>query len=149
MMIVRDRKGFSVAELLVVVATIAILASAALPWWLTYLPAATVTAVAREIQGNLNLARQLALSTRQNICVQVVPGGYRFLQGGCGGAVWTGLNTDGSGTFRPSSTVALAGGSPVFTPFGNASQTAILTVTTPSGRTLTVTVLPSGRVTIP
>ncbi len=147
-MSVPDQRGFSIAELLVVVAIIAITALIATPLWLTYLGSATVTGAAREIQSGLFQARQLALSTRQNICVQVVPGGVQFRQGGCAGAVWTGVG-NGSGTLRPSSDVGLVGGSPIFTPFGNASQTAILTVIAPSGTTQTVTVLPSGRVTIP
>lgn len=147
----RDQQGFSVAELLVVIAVIAILASMAIPSWLTYVPAATVSAAARQVQSGLIQARMLAISTRQNICVQVVPGGYRFLQGNCAGAPWMGPNTDGAGTFRPSTAnaIALAGLSPIFTPFGTASQAAVLTVTGPQAQTLTVTVWPSGRVTIP
>lgn len=148
-MSVWNRNGFSVAELLVVIAVIGILALLALPWWLTSLPAQVVRAGAREVQSGLHQARLFAITTRQSICVQAVPGGFRFLQGGCAGAAWTGLGTDGAGTFRPSNNVALAGPNSVFTPFGTASQTGVLTVTGPSGNQLTVTVWPSGRVSIP
>lgn len=150
-MSVRNQAGFSMAELLVVIAIISIAALIAIPSWLAYGPAATITGAAREIQSGLYQARQLAISTRQNICVQFIPPrGYRFLQGGCGGAAWVGLDTDGAGTFRVSNqNVTVAAGNPVFTQFGTTAQTAIFTVTGPQARQITVTVFPSGRVTIP
>ncbi len=141
-------------ELLVVAAVIGILALIVIPWWITYVPAATVTAAARQVQSGLNQARMLAISTRQSICVQVVPGGYQFRQGNCAAllpATTQPLGADATGTFRPftSNNIALAGPSPVFTQFGTASQAAVLTVTGPQARTMTVTVQLSGRVTIP
>ncbi len=139
-------------ELLVVVAVMIIMAAIALPLWSAYGPAATLTGAARQVQAGLNLARQLAIGTRQNICIQTVPrNGLRLLQGGCAGAAWTGASTDGAGTFWITGkvTIANAGASPIFTSFGNASQTATFTLTGPQARTITVTVQPSGRVTIP
>ena len=151
---VRDRRGFSMVELLVVAAVIGILALIVIPWWITYVPAATLNGAARQVQSGLNQARLLAISTRQNIRVQVVPGGYQFQQGNSvplPWQPWTGLDTDGTGTFRPftSNNIALAGPSAVFTPFGTANPGAVLTVTGPQGRTITVRVLPSGQVTSP
>lgn len=151
-MCVRDPKGFSLMELLVTIGLIGVLAAIAIPMWFAYVPAATLNGAARQVQSGLNQARLLAISTRQNICVQVVPGGYQFRQINCGGQAWTGLDTDGTGTFRPftSNNITLTGPvSPIFTPFGTASQAAVLTVTGPQGQTLTVTVVPSGRVSIP
>ena len=145
-------RGYALSELVVVVAIIGIMASAAVPWLLSALPGATVTWGAREIQGGLMRAKMIAISTRQTICVQVVSGGYQFVQGGCAGTVWTGPGTDSTGTFRPSPssfTVTNSGTSPIFTPFGNASQAGVLTVTAKGGGSRTVTVTASGRVTIP
>lgn len=144
--------GFSMIELLVVVAVLGIMALIALPWWQTYVPAATLTGAARQVQAGLNQARQLAIGTRQNICVQtVLPNGLRLLQNGCGGAAWTGPGTDGAGTLWVASNVGIAnaGPNPIFTSFGNAIQTATFTLTGPQAQTITVTVQPSGRVTIP
>ena len=157
MMILRDQKGFSIAELLVVITIIGILALIVIPTWLAYGPAATIAGAAREVQAGLNQARQLAISTRQNVCVRVVPPrGYQFMvgvAGGCaGGAAWTGLNTDGTGIFwlaNQGVTIAAPPLNPVFTPFGTAAQVAVFTVTGPQARQQTVTVSPSGRVTIP
>ncbi len=165
----RNQQGFSMAELLVVIVVIGIMALIVIPTWLAYGPAATITGAARQVQTGLNQARQLAIGTRQNISVQtVLPNGFRLwapnsIPPGCnplgnppfvpvaGVCAWTGASTDGAGTFRIASnvTIANAGASPIFTSFGNASPTATFTLTGPQARTITVTVQPSGRVTIP
>src|SRR5260370_42376 len=76
-------RGYALSELVVVIAIIGIMASAAVPWLLSALPGATVTWGAREIQGSLMRAKMLAITTRQTIFVQVVSGGNQFGQGGC------------------------------------------------------------------
>ena len=53
-------RGYALSELVVVVAVIGIMASAAVPWLLSALPGATVTWGAREIQGSLMRAKMLA-----------------------------------------------------------------------------------------
>jgi type IV fimbrial biogenesis protein FimT len=150
-LIARGQSGFSLYELLITVAVIGILAFVAIPFLLTYLQSATVNWASREIQSALNRAKMLAVTTRQNICVQVVTGGYRFRTGNCAGATWRGPGTDAAGTFRlrDSVTVSNTGSDPIFTPFGIASQTGTFTVNSSSGQTRTVTVLSTGRVTIP
>ena len=145
-------RGYALSELVVVIGIIGIMGAAAVPWLLSALPGMTVTWGAREIQGSLMRAKMLAISTRQTMCVQVVSGGYQFVQGGCAGTVWTGPGTDSTGTFHPSPnsfTVTNSGASPIFTPFGNASQTGVLTVTAQGGGSRTVSVTAPGRVTIP
>lgn len=148
---IRSQKGYTLAELLVVVAVIGIMAFIAVPWMLSYIPGATVNYAAREVQGSLNRAKLLAVTTRQSICVQISGTGYRFVQGTCGGTVWTGSGTDGAGVFRVGNniTVTSAGQSPIFSQFGVATQTGTFTVTGGTGLTQTISVLPSGRVTIP
>lgn len=153
MILVWNRRGFSMLELLVLIAIVAIIALIAIHSWLAYGPAATVSGGAREVHSGLSQARMLAISTRQDICVQLVAGGLRFLQGNCAGAAWVGMDTDGAGTFGHTTAVTVAiggaGASPVFTRFGTARQTATFTVRGPATSAQTVTVWPSGRVTIP
>ena len=141
--------GFSISELMVSLSILGALATVALPTAWTLLPAATARGGAREIQAILSQARMVAIVTRQNICVQAVPRGFQLLQGSCVGAAWVGQDTSGSGVISLANNVVFSGPSPVFTPFGTASTTGALTIYHPSGSSLTVTVQPSGLVTIP
>ncbi len=138
-------------ELLVVIAIIGILAAIAIPVMARYTRAATIRAGAQEMRTALLQAKQLAITRRQNICVQpvVVPfPGYQFQQGG---AAIVMPGTDGTGTFRLQNTVTVAvvGPSPCFTPLGAAAPGGQFQVTGPSGDALTITVSAAGRVTSP
>jgi prepilin-type N-terminal cleavage/methylation domain-containing protein len=148
----RSEHGYSMAELIVVVAIIGIMAFIAVPFMLSYIPGATVNYAATELQSGLNRAKFLAVSTRQQVCVQPAAGGYQFLTGGCAGAVWLGTGTSSTGVFGVSNnvTVALSAGlNPIFNQFGVAAQTGTFTVTGATGLQQTVTVQASGAVTIP
>ena len=141
--------GFSLSELLVYLSVLGAMATVALPTAWTYLPAAAARGGAREIRAILSQARMVAITTRQNICVQTVGGGFRLLQGTCGGAPWVGSDTNASGVIPLSNDVSFSGPAPVFTAFGTASTSGVVTVYHGSGNSLTVTVQPSGQVTIP
>jgi prepilin-type N-terminal cleavage/methylation domain-containing protein len=141
--------GFSLSELLVCISILGAMATIALPPAWTYLPAAAASGGAREIRAILSQARMVAITTRQNICVQTVAGGFRLLQGTCAGAAWVGPDTSATGMIALSNDVTLTGPAAVFTAFGTASTSGILTVSHGSGNSLTVTVQPSGQVTIP
>ena len=147
----RSEDGYSLAELLVVCAVIGIMAFLAIPFLTTYLPSASVTYAAREVQGSLNRAKLLAVATRQPICVQIVAGGYQFLQGTCAGIPWTGPGTDGAGTFKMGAGLTLAqntGVSPIFNQFGMATQTGSFKVTASGVPQQTIWVNAGGRVWI-
>jgi prepilin-type N-terminal cleavage/methylation domain-containing protein len=146
--------GWSLAELLVVIAVIGILAVIATPFFWTYLQSSTVRAGALEMRTALNQGKQLAITRRQNICVQPVGNGYQFLQNTCAGAALPATvvpGADGTGTFRLQNNVVVTVNTvaPVFTPLGNAAPAGQLRVTGPSGGTLTVTVSAAGRITTP
>jgi len=141
--------GFSLSELAVGMSVLGVLATLALPTAWTMLPASTARSGAREIQAAFNQARMVAIQTRQNVCVQAVAGGLKLLQGTCAGTAWVGQDTSDSGVITLSSAVVPSGAWPIFTPFGTASTSGVLTVSHASGSSVTVTVEPSGRVTIP
>jgi prepilin-type N-terminal cleavage/methylation domain-containing protein len=141
--------GYTLVELIVTVAVISIMATLMVPFILSASRSLTMSRGAREMQAALLQARAVAISTRQNICFQPVTGGYAYLKATCAGTPWTGPNTDAAGAFRPADNVALSGGAAIFTPFGTASQTTVITVSVVGGNSTTVTVQPSGRVTIP
>src|SRR2546426_6602116 len=86
--------AFSMPDLVASAGLIGVLATVALPMGLSYLPAAQARSGAREIQAVLMQARMVAISTRQRICAQPVAGGYRYLQGSCGGVAWVGPSTN-------------------------------------------------------
>jgi prepilin-type N-terminal cleavage/methylation domain-containing protein len=140
--------GFSLSELLVCLSVLGAMATVALPTAWTYLPAAAATGGAREIRAILSQARMVAITTRQNICVQAVGGGFQLLQGTCAGAPWVGSDTNAAGEIALSNDVSFSGPAPVFTAFGTASTSGVVTVYH-GGNSLTVTVQPSGQVTIP
>jgi len=151
----RSETGYTLAELLLVVAMVAIMAFIAVPFMLSYMPSATVNYAARELQSGMNRAKLTAVTTRQLICIKANGGGYEFWTGvsaGCiGGAVLlqTGTNAAGTFTLGNSVSVALVTTNPVFTQFGTAVQAGQLRVTGVGGIQQTVTVQASGRVTIP
>lgn len=149
-----DRGGWSLLELLVVVAVIGIMAAIAIPFFASYWRSAAVRAGAQEMRTALMQAKQLAITRRQNICVQPVAApvnGYQFRQNTCAGAAIVMPGTDGTGTFRlqNNATVGTLAGPPVFTPLGAAAPAGGFQVTGPAGNFLTINVSAAGRITTP
>lgn len=144
--------GFGLAELVVVLAVISLLIAAGLPYLLVYTRTATLAAGVQEVRDALGRAKQLAITTRQNICIEVAANTtYRFRQATCAGTAWTGVGTNSSGFFRLQNQVRVsnAGGSPIFTALGTASPGATFSVIAPNGSIRTVTVTGGGRITSP
>ncbi len=156
-----DQGGWTLAELLVVIAVIGILVAMSIPLFASYLRSSTVRAGAQEMRTALNRGKQLAITLRQNICVQPVANGYQYRQNTCAGApllpvAGVGINNpvpgaDGTGTFRLQNNVVVTVQTvaPVFTPLGNAATPGILRVTGPNVNFLTVTISAAGRITTP
>ena len=145
------RRGFSVIELLVVMAIISVIAVSAMPWMITYWRAATLKAGAEELAAGLNRARQLAISQSRNVCVEVVSNRYRYWFNGCGGGTpWTGPGSDGTGFFGLTNRIGVTtNANPIFNYLGAANPGATFTVTNPQGgAVLTVAVSVAGRVRI-
>lgn len=146
-----DARGFSLAELLATTAMIGITAAVALPFFLTYWQASTLRAGAQELATVMNQARQLAITQNTTVCVSRSGTRVRFLTGGCGGTVWTGPGTDGSGWIALQNSVEVSGSTQnvVFGNLGAANPGGTYTVRNPvDGRTLSVVVAVSGRVSI-
>jgi type II secretion system protein H len=148
--LVLGRLGFTVIELLIVLAIMSVVMAASVPWMITYSRSATLKAGAEEMAAGLNRARQLAISQNQNVCVEVTAAKYRFHVGSCGAAVWTGMGTGTNGFFTLSNRVTVASNAnPVFDYLGAANPGATLSVTNPEGgATLSVVVSPAGRVRV-
>ena len=83
----RSETGYTLAELLLVVAMVAIMAFIAVPFMLSYMPSATVNYAARELQSGMNRAKLTAVTTRQLICIKANGGGYEFWTGVSAGCI--------------------------------------------------------------
>ena len=144
--------GFTLLELAVVVAIIGIAIAVSTPTLLNYWDTAALHAAARELAGLINLGRQLAISTRTPVCLDLAGTTLRFRMGGCTGPAWTGAMTDASGAISLSGGAALDGSANarlVFSALGAASPAATYTVRhrrTHASRAVVVAV--SGRISV-
>ena len=147
-----DSRGFTLAELTVVVGILGILAVLAAPTLFSYIQTSALQAGARELATAINLGRQLAIARNTTVCVEVTGTNIRLRTGGCLGTIWTGPATDSTGLIKvtnPGTLQISTTANAVFTNLGAASTVGIYTVRNPvDGKTRTVTVAASGRVSI-
>jgi prepilin-type N-terminal cleavage/methylation domain-containing protein len=149
----RRTRGFSLVELLMVIAACGVLIGVSIPLFLTYHQSARVTAGAQHVRTLLNQARELAMDQKGFVCVQVPsPTQVSFYPNAtCSGPPWTGPITDPGGNvnLQPGFTLS-ATANPVFDYLGRALPATTYTVTnSTTGSTVTVSVATSGRVSIP
>jgi prepilin-type N-terminal cleavage/methylation domain-containing protein len=151
---VLGQTGFSVAELIVVLAIVGVVAAISIPVMVNYSQASTMRAAAEEVSTALNRARQLAVSQNRSVCFRVVGNQYQYTYG-CAGAVVFLPGADGNGFFTLANNVLLTNGgvNPVFDYLGAAPTPGTLTVTyvTPAGAQgvqRNIVVMGSGRVQI-
>src|SRR5215468_11640914 len=120
-----NARGFTLVELMVVLAIGGVLAALVTPALASYARTAALQAAARELATSINLGRQLAISRNTTVCVEVAsPTNIRLRTGGCGGAIWTGPGTDGAGAIKiaESGALRLSATAPVvFTSLGAAT----------------------------
>ena len=150
--VTRHEAGFSLVEIIVVVAMIGILAILAGPQFMSYWRTSATTAAANELASVINRARQLAISGNQLYCAEATALNVRYRQNTnatcTAGAVWTGSGTDTNGIVRLQNSMRVTGGPVVFTQLGAAVLAGTFTVTNPNGGTRNVVVAASGRVTV-
>jgi type IV fimbrial biogenesis protein FimT len=144
--------GYTLLELMLIVAIIGILAALAAPTLISYIQTAALQAGTRELATAINLGRQLAIARNTTVCVEVTGTNIQLRTGGCGGTIWTGPGTDGSGVIKVSDPGTLrisTTANVVFTNLGAASTVGTYTVTNPvDNKTRTVVVAASGRVNV-
>lgn len=150
-------RGFTMPELIVVVAIVGVIAGLSVPSLWTYVRTATVRAGAEEMVTVLNGARQLAIQMNTTVCVTNDGIRAQYHVGNCGGAAWTGVGTDADGNIRLANNLSVSGSSNLcFNYLGAGSTTpapcaanGTLTVTNPSGEaTVRVIMATTGRVRI-
>jgi type IV pilus assembly protein PilA len=143
--------GFSLAELIMVIAVIGILAIMTVPAYLRYRQAAVLKAGAQQVATMINQARELAIKQNDSVCVKLPSASQMvYALGSCVGSSWVGAGTDATGNMNlPTGTTMTASANPIFNYVGSALPAATYTLTnTQTGATLSVAVAASGRVTI-
>jgi prepilin-type N-terminal cleavage/methylation domain-containing protein len=146
----RRQSGFSLIEVVLVVAILGILAVLATPMFLSYYQAAQLRLAAQEVATFLNQGRQIGIKENVGVCARINATAMRYHIGNCGGAVWVGAGTDAAGNISvPQGITLTTTADPVFSYLGAASPAATYTVTnTQTAATLRVFVSGSGRVSI-
>jgi prepilin-type N-terminal cleavage/methylation domain-containing protein len=147
-------RGYTMAELMVVVCVIGILSAIGIPSFVSAWRSATLTAGAQELATILNAARQLAISGNGSVCVTTAatPGAsVQYRPGGCGSAIWIGPGTTATGLITLATPVQIANDPRItFGYLGGVTAAGVYTVRDPvNGQTRTVSVATSGRITIP
>jgi type IV fimbrial biogenesis protein FimT len=145
--------GFTLAELIVLIAVIGILSIMAIPSFLSYYQAATLKSGAQQFAGLINRAREIAIKENGNVCVKLSsPTQMTYALNNCAGTAWVGPGTDAAGNIAlpPRISATAPANPPVFNYVGSALPAGTFTLTNiETGGTLTVSVAASGRVTIP
>ncbi len=145
-----SRGGFSLPELVVILAVIGALFSLALPAFINYYQTAQVRGAAADVAAYVNQARQLAIQLNCSVSVVINATSLQYIQGAnCQTpGVWKGPGTDPGGNIPAPEGITLAtSATPVFTNLGAAVPAATLTVTHGTS-SLSVLVSASGRVTV-
>jgi Tfp pilus assembly protein FimT len=141
-------RGFSLAELSVLLAVIGSLCVLSLAVFLSYYQSAQIRAAASDVAAQLNLGRQMAIQRNGSVCVSIGSTAPQYYLGTCGGTLLLGATTDSYGNEAGHDGVTLSTtANPVFNNLGAATPAATITVTRGS-RTLHVTVSASGRVAV-
>lgn len=149
--------GFTLAELVVVVAVVAVLTAVSVPALWTYFRPATLRAGAEEAVTVLNHARQLAIRLNTTVCITNDSSTVRLHVGACSAAAWAGPSTDASGNIRLTNGLMLGGTNNLcfnYLGAGSASPApcvanGTLVVTNPAGgSTMRVVMATTGRIRI-
>ena len=149
--------GYTVAELTVVVAILAVVTAISAPNLWTYARAATLRAGAEEMIAVLNGARQLAIQTNTTVCVTNDGTRVQYRVSQCNGAAWTGAETDAAGNIQLANQVRISGtahlcfnylGAGSITPAPCAANGTLTVRNAADGASLNVIMASTGRVRI-
>jgi Tfp pilus assembly protein FimT len=143
-------RGYSIAEIALVLAVIGIVSALAIPMFVSYSHASRLRAAAEEVAAYLNQGRQIGIRENVGVCVHIAPTSMHYTLGTCAGTTWVGGGTDADGNIKlPDGVTVTTTADPVFSYLGAAAPAATYTITeTQTSQTLRVFVAASGRVSI-
>jgi len=144
--------GFSIAELVVIIAVIGVLFVISIPSFLSYYRAASARADVQQVITLFNQARELAIRQNDVVCVTMPTNSkMAFFLSSCAGTVWTGAGTDTAGNINlPQGFTIGPLTSLTFNYLGAAGAATTYTMTnSTTGGTSTISIALTGRVTSP
>ena len=148
---VNGQRGFTLVELLVVVAVIGIITVTATPLFLSFLDAQQTRGAAQQVATLLNQARQLAIANNTSYRVEVDVAGnrLRFVRTS-DNSPWTGPGTDAQGYRKLENQARLTAvtANPTFNSLGTAGGGTITTRNAHGSSSRNVIVSSSGRIRI-
>ena len=155
--VVDEPNGFTMTELVVVVALLGVIAAVSIPNLWAYIRTASLRGGAEEMVAVLNGARHLAIETSTTVCVTNDGAHVQYRVGTCGAAARTDLGTDSHGNIRLANRLRVSGarylcfnhlGAGAATPAPCAAN-GTLTITDPTGgATVSVIMATTGRLRI-
>lgn len=133
-----DNRGFTLTELMVVVVIAGVMATIAIPSYISYLPHLRLNAATRDLISDLRLARQLAVSKNTPYTVDFVSSKRYQITGGTTVKTVDLVNVDIDDDPLPSDFQ--------FTPFGTITAQITVPLTNNRGETRTLEILTTGTV---
>ena len=127
----RSERGFTVMELMVVVGLMAIISAIAMPSFISWLPSYRLSAGARQVAGDLQLARMKAISQNTTYRLNFISGTQYRLEKDAGFTLESGPFTLPVGI-----TASPTGATSEFQSRGTASATDDITLTNDGGTTV-------------
>jgi len=148
---VGGQRGFTLVELMIVIAIIGIISAMATPLFMTFLRASETRGASQELAALLHQGRELAIARNTDYRVEIEPDNnrLRFVRTS-DNVVWTGPGTDGQGYRRLVNQARLTNptANPTFTRLGTAGGGTITVQNAQGTSSLNVVVASSGRIRI-
>ncbi|HEV2053648.1 MAG TPA: prepilin-type N-terminal cleavage/methylation domain-containing protein [Methylomirabilota bacterium] len=144
--------GFSLTELVVVIAVVGVLSVMTVPFFVRYYQAAAARADVQQVITLFSQARALAVKQNDRVCVTMPTNTQMVLRlSTCAGTVWTGPGTDGAGNIKlPQGFTIGPLNNVTFDYLGTAVAATTYTMTNSTTyETNTISIALSGRVTSP
>ena len=145
---IRDARGFTLIEMIIVIAVMGILSAIAVPGFGAWLDDQRLNNAANMIRGDLNRAKITAAKNKRQYRVLFGTSGYELQEGDKRSAstTWTGNILNRSFADYPGVTVKSVSTHPVFNPRGTVDSAVTITLENIGGNEQTIEVSYAGRV---